>query len=63
MKMLVCFTAIWYILLPIGKNVCLFGTFFGHWVYFPPFLVFCTEKNLATLKKSIIFAETCCVIY
>jgi hypothetical protein len=33
----------------IGYTLWQFGTFCGHWVYFPPVLVCCTKKNLATL--------------
>jgi hypothetical protein len=43
---LVHFVVIWYILWS-------FGTFCGHLVYFFPVLVFCTEKNLATLALTV----------
>jgi hypothetical protein len=42
-KMLVYFRQIWYILRP-------FGTFSGNMLYFPPVLVHCSKKNLATLQ-------------
>jgi hypothetical protein len=44
-KILVYFRTIWSILWP-------FGIFRGNLVYFSPFLVFWTKKNLATLLKS-----------
>jgi hypothetical protein len=42
----------WYILEPLGifyGKFGIFGILCGHLVYFPPVLVFCTKKNLATL--------------
>jgi hypothetical protein len=51
LKMLVYFTAIWFILLP-------FGIFCGHLIHFMfilnifPILVCCTNKNLATLDET-----------
>jgi hypothetical protein len=48
---LVYFTALGNILWP-------FGIFCGHFVYIFPVLVFCTEKNLATLITAHIFRQT-----
>jgi hypothetical protein len=46
-KILAYFTAIRYILQLFGIR---FGKFCGRLVFFPPFLVYCTEENLATLS-------------
>jgi hypothetical protein len=42
---LVHFTVIWYILWPLGIFYC-------YLLYFPPVLVCCSKKNLATLFHS-----------
>jgi hypothetical protein len=39
--------SIWYIFCP-------FSIFYGHLVYFPPVLVYCTNKHLATLDCSTL---------
>jgi hypothetical protein len=36
----------------IGNILWPFGIFCGHFVYFPPILVFYTKQNLATLPQS-----------
>jgi hypothetical protein len=57
---LVYFIAIWYILLTFGIFCChLVYRFNFSLVYFPPILVYCTRKNLSTLKQTMQFVTLC----
>jgi hypothetical protein len=57
---LVYFIAIWYILLPFGIFCChLVYPINFSLVYFPPILVYCTKKNLSTLKQTMQFLTLC----
>jgi hypothetical protein len=48
-KMLVYFTAVWYIFIAIWYVLWPLSRFYGYMVDFTPFWYLCTKKNLATL--------------
>jgi hypothetical protein len=43
----------------LSGNFLPFGIFYGHSVYFPPFLVYCVMKNLATLQDDEKILASC----
>jgi hypothetical protein len=59
-KMLPYFMDIWSILRPFDTFLMAFCVFGGNLVYFPPILVNCTEKNLATLRRPMDSAPNYC---